>query len=256
MSENYCYCTRPISDTATICETCSVSLVADLGTLADLVGDVGLARTRQVRFGTVVGSTRGNEKPVPFNEKASELLRELEVAALGWAVRWNLEGDRVSRVLRSLAEAVPRVRLSDEAPALVDSVAALLEAVQKVIDRPVEKKFVGRCSVEGCGADLMCWPGAGEVGCLRCSALYDVAALHAAWLDAMLDVLLNSADVSRVLRDTGHSCSAEQIRRWAKQGRLVSKGQDARGSDLYSPADVLFVIQAADYKHVPRQKAS
>ncbi|WP_219517451.1 hypothetical protein [Nonomuraea ceibae] len=70
--------------TARICGACTAELARELDAVPSLDADLDLAISRQSRTtGGSVGG-RSSEKPLPWNEHASEAAERLQVILLGW----------------------------------------------------------------------------------------------------------------------------------------------------------------------------
>lgn len=78
-----CQCGRPV-DGATLCNTCTAALVADLQDVPDLAAELDVTLARQARFGERNGG-RSADKPLPYDVRASEAGWVLRNTLTGWA---------------------------------------------------------------------------------------------------------------------------------------------------------------------------
>ncbi|MDA3624273.1 hypothetical protein OU415_02425 [Saccharopolyspora sp. WRP15-2] len=247
-------CGRPSSNGAALCESCTMQLEADLRMAHSLAGDLNVALTRQHRFGSSIGVVvRGGERPLPVNLRASDAAAELQRELSTWC--HDLAGLRALRVdapetvsglaswlLRHLSE----VQAHPAAGLVADGIGRVVAAAVRVVDRPVDRWYAGRC---GCGEDLYARARTGQVQCSACRAVYDIGTRREQLLAAIEDQLATTTELCRALTLLGRPLKAEQVRKWAERGKLVQKAPhpaDPKHLPRYRVGDVVQLLQMRD----------
>ncbi len=256
-----CACGRPVQD-ATICQGCSDRLERALGDVPALVQDLEVTRFRQSRtggqgIGIVV---RGAERPLPWDQRASEATDVLRSTLVGW-VRIALEEahprpasprDGLADMARFLLALMPWFRQHAAADQAVDEVTHAVENAQRVTDRAPDRVYAGPCREEYgpedergercCTAHLYA-TNPRAVQCPNCKAVHDVPPRQA-WLLAMAqDQLETATNLSQALSRLGESVTPERVRKWAQRGRVLPHGHNERGHPLYRVGDVLELLR-------------
>ncbi len=255
-----CACGRPVQD-ATICQGCSTRLERALDDIPALVQDLEVTRSRQSRtggqgIGIVV---RGAERPLPWDQRASEATAVLRSTLIGW-VRVVLDGGaarprmlagqewRIAVMARFLLAHHERLRQHPDAVAAVDEITHAVDNARHVTDRAPDRVYAGPCREEYgpegdvgercCTAHLYA-TNLRAVQCPNCKAVHDVSPRQA-WLLAMAqDQLETATNLSQALSRLGESVTPERVRKWAQRGRVLPHGQNGRGHPLYRVGDVL-----------------
>lgn len=78
-------CSKPVLDQARLCGRCRGLLARDLGDVPALVGELEVTRWGQATRGRLVGGTRSDEQPIPFDVAASEVAEALGSTLVAWA---------------------------------------------------------------------------------------------------------------------------------------------------------------------------
>ncbi|GAC1366662.1 MAG: hypothetical protein NVSMB4_21230 [Acidimicrobiales bacterium] len=184
-------CARPTD--MYLCTSCADSLRSDLQSVPWLCDELETTLTRQGRMShSVGGSSKGRERPLPFDSRASEvawlLHNVLSTTALDLCETRGITypGVDASPAIASwLARNVAAIRLEESAEQIMDEVTDAVAQCRRVIDTPRGRVFAGPCGEEGdkgrCGADLYASPGKPTVVCGECGAEHDVE-LRRVWL--------------------------------------------------------------------------
>jgi hypothetical protein len=189
-----CSCSRPIKNSAFLCEVCTKVLEKRLAEMPALAEDLDTTRTRTSRIGgqNVGVVVRGSERPVPWNDRAARMAVALKALVTTWAqhaleLRQRPGGpvcrrcthrsccalrtydpptaDSVAALSRYLLGTLPTLRHLPEVTQLADEVDAMVERISKVIDRPQELTYYGPCG------SMDYWPDGTLILCsARCPA--------------------------------------------------------------------------------------
>ncbi len=254
-------CDRPRPGNVSICGACESDLTIALAQIPDLAEQLEITLTRQ----TSKGSGGGSETPLPYGQPASEAAWVLRNALHGW-VRILLDGHTrpagprcescghwTCGLIAYLTEPddtiesmgawlLKRIKSLLRQPAIEEAVDEITDAVRaawRVVDRPADSLFAGKCAT--CQAGLYARAGAVRVRCRECGTGYDVAAQWEAMRAQIEDQLLYSVVMGAVLRQLGVRVSDSTIRYWAQKGRIVAHGTDRSGRPIYRVGDVLDV---------------
>jgi hypothetical protein len=285
-----CSCSRPITDSAYLCRSCTDTLEQHLAELPALAAEIETTRVRQSRMGgQAIGIVvRSANRPVPWNDKAATLANALKVKLVGWVrlcQSWQVRPEgpacricphRTCILLRSdpaetveglsgyLLAALPALRHRPEVVECVDSLTAIAKAAEGVIDRRAEQTFYGPCgSVDYIGEnpDPQCVPcptdlygpaDAQRLVCDRCAAEHDVADVRAYLIRAAQDQLVTAADLSKFLTAYGEPITFDRIRKWVEREQLVPHGRDAAGRPTYRVSEAADLLASMNQ----RRKAS
>ncbi len=269
-----CTCGRPVQD-ATICAGCSGRLERALGDVPALAQELLITRTRQNKtggqgIGIVV---RSHERPLPWDQRASEATDVLRSTLVGW-VRVVLEEassrppmprDHLADLARFLLGQVHWLRQHPAAGEAVDELVHAVDNAQYVIDRAPDRVYAGPCREEWadqetedrgaycCTASLYARSAHGTVVCPNCHAEHDVDARRD-WLLALAeDQLATATELSNALSRLGRPVVPSTIRSWTTRGRLTAHSTTDRGHPLYRVGDVTALLLEQDTN--PRRSA-
>ncbi|MFF0864183.1 hypothetical protein ACFYUV_20660 [Nonomuraea sp. NPDC003560] len=270
-------CDRTMPGSARICGACEAELDRELAAVPELDEDLDLAITRQTRLTSGGVGGRGNEKPLPWNERASEAADHLAVILLGWArvlvaSVHPLQGPvcascdhpsctyihlgrephhdpvHVSRWLRR--HAGPLIAH----PAGPDAVEEILLAVRNAryaTDAPPrDLVYAGPC--DACQGDLYARPGAVSVCCRWCvdedgqRPRYDVHARREWMLKALEDRQLGAPTIARALTSLIRPIKPALLHTWISRGKLQPTGLDESGRMVFRVGDVIDLMAAGD----------
>jgi hypothetical protein len=249
-----------------LCGTCTSRLLNDLNALPGLLGDLDDAITRQVRIGGGAGK-RTDDTPLPVNLAASEVMDVARSTLLAWVLtiedgdlgewvdgcwckpyracpgrRWVTLADDLRAWCRWLAGRIERIRRHEEAVMLADEIADARHVVQRAVDLPPERRYLGVCEV--CGADLYAVKGASIAVCGRCQRLtgdpsaVNVEARRSQISASMVDMLAPKSEVLGYVRwQLGIKVPDGTFRSWVSRGALLAHGGRYRIGDVIKLAD-------------------
>lgn len=249
------HCDRP-SPNGTVCTSCLDALTAELRTVPALMADWQLTLTRQVRMGDGPGPiahSNADSTRLPVHLGAAEAGMDLRTVLLVWAgeiadtAGHTLDAtDSARGYARWLLRYTHHIRQHPAADQLVDEVTDAIARVRRVIDRPPEKLFFGRCGAD-LGDDQQCvesiygYAARNTVLCPACHTEWDIAARRAWLLEIVEDEVAYSGLLAGLVSGLGVQISSSTIRRYAKKGRIHALAVDARHRPLYRIGDVLDV---------------
>ncbi|GAA4707356.1 hypothetical protein APR04_003789 [Promicromonospora umidemergens] len=248
-----------------VCGSHADQLALELLGASSLLNALEDAHIKGQRFST--GSTSAgvlDEAPVPFNRLASEARTEL-LTALTSAADRIAEERKMFQAFNSdralgpwLARQVPWLRAHPEGAERVEYLLDVLYRAARVVDRPPDRVYLGRCvgrvvpggdPVEPCTEELYAVPTRPEFSCPRCGWIYQLAERRAHLLGMTTGLQLGATDCARALAGLGLDITASRVRVWASR-HLIKPVEDGdgnpvrrRGHAVYLVADVLAVVE-------------
>ena len=244
------------SDDALLCTLCTNRLITDLlGNasvmgVAELVDNLEVAMAKQARIGGG-GSAKPKPRPktaegedgnhklaherLPINLGAAAALADLELYLGTWAMDvtdeawWLTPGERTAvSAADALLEHIPEIRRHGAVAELVEELGKVIGKARRVIDRPVDMRYVGPClaPVGGgqCGNDLYVGPGSETVRCTECGTTHEVANRPAELLEASQDYIVTVRQASQYIGYFGGAVvSQKTIRAWIDRGLLATR---------------------------------
>lgn len=252
-------CTRPVGDGLRLCTECGTTLITHLREIPGLLAELDTARSGQARFaGERVGG-KSAEVPLPIvdvtrrSEQGVRLLGERERhRVINVVTTWARDIGETREVRVRAATPPPfhpdywaalaDVTVPGDIPGLVDwltrhvhelrgHVAAeelhsdILGAViglRRVIDRPIDRKFVGTCPQDG--TNLLAEVGESWVRCRTCREQYSVRELLDRAIEAVEDMLCTIPELLRACEAVKRPVGKTTAYRWARDGLLTRRG--------------------------------
>jgi hypothetical protein len=203
--------------------------------------------------------SRSYERPLPWDERASEAAEVLRATVVAW-VRIAVEegnvrcpSDDMGAMSRTLLAGLEWLRHHDAADECADEIGHAVTMARRVIDAPPGRLYAGPCDPKGefgdaCPTDLYAREGATEVVCPACELVWNVKNRRDYLVDSAGDRLATAADLSRFLTMYGEPIKQDRIRKWASRKDddtppvLVSHGKDAAGRPMYRVDDVVKLL--------------
>lgn len=249
------HCDRPSPD-GTVCTSCLETLTADLRSVPALMVDLELTLTRQVCMGDGPGPiahSHADSTRMPVHLGAAEAAMDLRTVLLVWAgeIADTAEHcltapDTARGYARWLLRYANHIRQHPAAVQLIDEVRDAITRVRRVIDRPPERLFFGRCGAELdndglCTESLYGYAARSTVVCPTCGTEWGIAARRAWLLEIVEDEVAYSGLLAGLVSGLGVPIASSTIRNMAKKGRIRALAVDARHRPLYRIGDVLDV---------------
>lgn len=258
MTENICTCGETTRDHAYVGDDCADKLAKALGDIPDLEDELEITMSRQkgVDYSQVGGtSVKSPEMPLPIHLGAVEARTHLRALLWSWALFCTTTGVRNSSPdgdalpggsLYSMSTwlqwRVDGLTLVEKGPDAVSTIVEAVERCRRVIDRPAERLYAGRCGgTDGeCPEDLYAAKDSRGVECTGCGTMWDVSERRT-WLLAEAEEVLGTAtELARAVSWLGSApLTAERVRQWAKRGRIEVKGHDRKGDPTYRVGDAI-----------------
>lgn len=249
-----------------VCARCTATLRGLLTDLPGLMADIEDATAKRLRFGGTAVRRQAADHPLPLSLAASDagwVARQTLLAWTDWitAVRghrvpdtWREVGDYLAGWHRGAIDWVSR---HPDGPVCVDELTAALRQARAAVDRPAERQYAGPCTATtvdddglaaDCTGELYARPGATEVACPECGAVYPLAQRRAWLLEQAEDRLLPAAELARAVDGLGVVVTSSTVRSWVRRGRLVARGRTVtaggRAAATYRVGDVLDLVRA------------
>lgn len=257
-----CQCGAPLPDGFVLCVGCGDLLGFALGEVAGvvLVLESGLSRASlTASYGERVSSSGSLHAPLPINETLHDaktgLHQALMRAALMLAERSDPITDRTPTGLAAyLSKHLDLVRRQEWAPKLEPELRKHLRHGHEHRTRKDDRVFAGQCPQDQ--TNLYAAKGDTETVCPSCGAGYEVLKWRAHATTAKAYYISTPADLSRKLSapQYGHTVTADQIRKWARRGKLERANPELNEAGELIPAhyrlgDILTLVDAKLAKH-------
>ena len=217
------------ADGAVLCGRCADHLAGRLRQVPGLVEELITTTAKLDRRGEQVGKSGSDEQPLPYNDRASDIRRQLRdrLGLWVWAVAEHAgtpigpryDAEPAAWAARWLLEHPGAVRHYPAAGDLYEEVTEDVKAALKVIDLPPTLMLAGEC---GCGTVLYAAAGAEHTYCpaIGCGLSYRVDEQRA-WLWRRLEDKQGTAtQVASWLSDIGLKVQPATIRKWVARGKL------------------------------------
>lgn len=223
---------RPVTDTF-ICQPCGDEYHGLLPRITPLVEDLDIEITRQSRKGGTTGGGRVRtfERPLEYNQAASEALEQLRSVLAATCQALTPRQVPPSSTCAGMADWImtheAAVPLHPHAGNMITGLADATKQGQAIIDNPPERVMIGQCD---CGTDMHTPRDATVHRCTNqaCQAEWDVPAVLA-WRDELAqDQLLPLNDIAAIAR-----IPKGTLKSWVSRGRLMHHGSDRDGVRLY-----------------------
>lgn len=255
-------CQKPVGDQARLCNRCTSFIARDLGDIPALVDELAVTRSRQSRNGgdgTGV-INRSEDRPLPWDEHASEATGILRSTLTGWVkVVCEERGkrppsDRLGDMSAFLLMNLEWLRHHQDAAACADEIEHATHLCRRTIDRRPDLAYIGPCreETEGdddtgafcCLAELYVRAGSDTARCRECGADHDVQDRQRWLLEVARDQLATVTVLSGALSKLGQIVNESTVRSWVFRERLVAHGVDHRGRPTYRVGDVMDLLTA------------
>lgn len=261
-------CTAPRPDDAYICLNCISKLRHALWKLTatnapsssgergrSLLDELEATITGQARIrsrNTGLPGASGGELGLPWNEFAATVKEQLHATLVDWVITTaGYHNLTLTTLFPGLADAaewltdhVWSIASMEIAGQAVAAILAAVTAVERVIDRPAERRYCGPCHPD-CGGQVWGWLDKSVARCADCQAEYDAWERREWLLEKARAYVLTAAEASRAIPALlGRELNVKTIRSWANypranQPRLEVAGHTAEGTPLYRLGDIV-----------------
>lgn len=252
---NECKCGKPTRDEAYVCDDCLQELAKALGDMTWLDEELEITITRQKgidyrRATGGSGAKKPSERPAPANWAASEARVHLKALLVSWALFCNAEGvrnsspedglpaDTIVALSRWLMWRVDGLAFHDIGPEAVDEITSAVAHCHRLIDRPADRQYLGRCQQCEEGGQLYTRPGADLARCDVCFTTVRADVLRKRLLEELDDRLCTAAEIAHLSTYLGLKADREQVRKYVEH--LGRKGRIQRESAFSDQAAYRF----------------
>jgi hypothetical protein len=237
---NECKCGKPTRDGAYFCDPCGFELSKALGDIQWLDEELETTVGRQQGIDyRRVGGGKGAKKTAPqiVNWTAAEARSHLRSLLVSWVLFCHdesirnqsptigLPGDSLPAMSRYLMWRVDGLAWHDIGPDAVEELTAAVTQCLRLIDRPADRQFLGRC--QECNEDggLYARPGGERARCDVCGATAEASELRKALLAELDDRLCTAAEIAHLSTYLGLKANRDAVRKrvnqWASRGQIT-----------------------------------
>lgn len=240
-------CKSAITDAVTVCTACLDAIGTELRNAQEYLRELLITATRQDVTGDKqarVGGTR--EQPLGYRPAVTEAETQLRstlaywgrlVAAANGVPLYELPVARASQLAKWLAAHRDTIKRHEGAAVLLAELRAANVAARRLIDRPAERVYLGRCT---CGRELYARERAHQVVCSGCQTVHSVGERRTWLRDLIRDQYATAADIAAGIGELhGTDISRKTINQWHHRRRLTSCGLSPDGHPLFRIGDVL-----------------
>jgi hypothetical protein len=297
MTETICRCGQPTSG-AWLCDDCGKTLDHAIINVGIYTHDLDIVLTRRTRYSTTTATktTTGKVQPLVIDMRwadrsgtGSQLTYDAKATIIAWTQtikddqpqlagpacphclhvscsqtrrrRWPT--DTIGSMIHYLARQRRHILSQQWAPDILDELLDLEHRLTWMVDRPADRWYAGRCSVnlEGqeCDAELYARDDRGHIDCPKCGIRHDVAERREVLLGEAKNYLVTATEAATALMawtdyDGSENKLVDRIRKWRDRDQLeVADVTSLYGRDrhLYRLGD----IQDLLVKTAQRQQA-
>lgn len=224
-------CARSPHPNHAICNHHADQLERDLGDLPALAGELVTTLTRQTATGGRNGG-RGSERPLPYDQGASEALDVLRGTLEAWGREIGVRGTPAA-----LLAGLDALLAHPDAGQAVEEIAAARRNALRAVDHHRELLYAGTCDVGGCTAQIYAQPDRATVRCRACGTDHDIQERQHHMLDALHARLCTIREIVRLAAWSGEFPDSKRtddlLRQWAHRGKLTAAGLDLHGRETY-----------------------
>lgn len=216
----------------------------------------------RVRFsGGRVGG-RSAETPMVINPRASQIAGDLRVELVR-IIRHLIESrgvsptkfpeDDLTAMARWVAAHLGSIRQDETAWETLTALQALTRRIVRVIDRPPDMKYLGKCSAligdDECPQELEVEVGSQSALCRTCGTRHEVSRRREVLVDASRDILLTITEMRTALPELlGIPINERTVRSWKRRKRIVPASVDWDGQELFRCGDVIDLVTGMEGK--------
>lgn len=298
MNEQTCPCGRPTAG-AWLCKTCVKTLEVAIANVSAYHGDLETLRTKRTRYGSgaAIKGSIGKAQPLGMDARfaRAEVGSEIDHDTRNTVSIWcrvvmeeqpELSGpwcrhaclhvscgaafrrrfpkrDTVQSMCAYLQRQLGYIVREEWAEEILDEFHNIERRLARLIDRPADRWYAGKCSTEivgddgeaeVCIAELYALAERGHIDCPRCKTRHDVQARRDFLLAEAREVYVTATEAAGALTAwTDYEGSvdklADRIRKWRDRDKLETHGQTVvlgQDRDLYRLGDIerLLMIDA------------
>jgi len=250
-----CSCGKPAVN-GYLCPDDERALEQVVTELPAMIGYLQDAIAGRLRFGSGRIGGRSAETPMVINPRASQIAGDLR-NELVRIIRHLIESRGVSptKMPRNDLTAMARwvgahlgsIRQDETAWETLGALQSLTRRIIRVIDRPPDMEYLGKCSAlvgeEECPQELEAETGRQVIICRRCGAQHEVSHRRQVLVDASRDILLTIVEMRTALPELlGIPINESTLRSWKRRKRIAVAQVDWDGQELFRVGDVIDLV--------------
>ena len=211
---------------AYVCPSCVEAWECDLGNVAAMVEDLGIAERKQARFSDGGAGGQNQAQPMPADLRAGywqhrlrgELVGQIRLICESGHIKTPELRDDTVAMSRWLLRQAGRVAYLPEQDGygLVHDLAQMMADCTQAIDAPARRKYVRVC--EDCGLGV--WARDEKARC-ACGREYDAAAEYEARMVIARDAWVTIREAS-----DASGAKVDTIKKWIRRNKLDAHGTD------------------------------
>lgn len=241
-----------------VCSGCMEPLIGRLRGTRELDQAVLTAQANEMRFARPSGSS--GSRPlgmIPFNERlstvAGEWRRQVQISAGEIAQAVGVDPPvGVSSAAEFIADNSRWIQRHVQAPAFLEFLQGLYSQVERLVDAPPERSFVGVCGealedLSICQTRIYAIDGRDEATCMTCGFAHAVYGRRAILKHEARGIALPPTDLARAVDGLGIvEVTAKQISKWYERGKLtpVRFTADTKPRPMFLVGDVIDLVNA------------
>jgi hypothetical protein len=232
MSGTCPYCDAP-QDAGLLCSSCCDQLERDLGDVPAIVVDLDITISRQAKIGQAGKGGPAHER-TPVHLGAVAVADDLQNTLTSWArdvteaCGWVWVASKAppsSQSAAALLMCIDTIRRHPAVAELVDEVTDAIRQARRVVDRPLDRQYLGQCMAQAdgviCYEEIYARLGAHEVACKVCGITHVVVERRAWLLQRAEDLLVTVREASSYMGEVGGiRVTQAAIRGYLHRGRI------------------------------------
>lgn len=245
-------CGEPTQDVMLLCRGCTGRLETVLGSVGAIIGHANVTLGRRAVMGARNDGGRSDDRPIPLHAGMYEAKLLLEAQLVGWtrdlAERHGekaLPAPDMASIASWLLARIWRIASHPAAGDIYDEITSSVAHVERLIDRPAEREFVGVCDVEHCPGWLYAIAGSASVSCEECGTMHPVAESRERLMDKLADRLMTQREIAGMA--THHGINRRRAMKlmgsWVERGRLTPSSSTPDGEPLYAFGSTLKMLR-------------
>lgn len=235
-----------LTDLGYVCGDVERSLVEEL--------DITITRTDKIGRASLGISVRGgSDTPMAFHTAASDVQNKLRRVMNQWGYSVSRLHPHVTLPDSAAADVIAEWLMlfpdllsgHPDAARMAGEIRTTVSECFRVIDRPVDRVYIGPCGADGCEEPLYGVVGRPDIRCGPCGAVWNLSERRMDLAARAKDRLAVASDLVGFTTVLGRDVTTSMIRNFKSRGLLRPHGQDHRGRDLFRVGDLLEVLEKA-----------
>lgn len=242
MADETCQRCSQLTDYKNLCTKCLREIYKQLTSLAVLVVQLQVTVTRQAKTGVQQPGGGNGEKPLMFDDNASEIAHAVQVYADYWFLRSGGPRGDLSTFQRVLWLREKRAQLAQDQliGECVHQLENLLSLAWDAVDHKPVRIYLGRCE---CGWEMFEYADAGVYEC-RCGKRHMVDTRRHENLRNAQILMVTAEQAILYLGDVfGIRIKITRIRNWGSRGQVHRVRDPVSGDYMYRLGEILEMLR-------------